>query len=53
MGSNGEHLVAPMSEDAWLELGLSTDYLPLIYQDLEAQWHTTQLELLGSAAEFS
>jgi putative nucleotidyltransferase with HDIG domain len=51
MGSNGEHLVAPVSEDAWFELGLSTDYLPLIYQDLETQWRTTQLELLGSVVE--
>jgi len=51
MGSNGEHLVAPFCEDAWLELGLSTDYLPLIYQDLETQWHTTQLDLLGNAGE--
>lgn len=38
LGSNGEHLVAPVYEEAWLELGLSLDYLPLIYQDLEDQW---------------
>ena len=48
MGSNGEHLVAPLNHDAWLELGLSTDYLPLIYQDLETQWRDAQIELLGS-----
>lgn len=50
MGTNGEHYVAPMNEDSWLELGLSSDYLPLIYQDLESQWEVTQIELLGSSA---
>jgi putative nucleotidyltransferase with HDIG domain len=47
MGTNGEHHVCPVSEGAWLELGLSTDYLPLIYQDLETQWLESQSALLG------
>ena len=51
MGSNGEHFVAPLHEDAWLELGLSSDYLPLIYQDLETQWIESQIAMLGSTGE--
>ncbi|MCP5044364.1 MAG: HDOD domain-containing protein [bacterium] len=47
LGSNGEHLVAPVNEEAWLELGLSIDYLPLIYQDLEDQWLESKSALLS------
>lgn len=48
LGSSGEHFVSPVSEDAWLELGLSTDYLPLLYQDLETQWQESCASLIGS-----
>ncbi len=41
LGSNGEHRVAPVNEEAWLELGLSLDFLPLLYQDLEDQWRAS------------
>ncbi|MDP6980030.1 MAG: HDOD domain-containing protein [Myxococcota bacterium] len=41
LGSNGEHRVSPVSEEAWLELGLSSDFLPLLYQDLEEQWRAS------------
>ncbi len=41
LGSNGEHRVSPVSEEAWLELGLSVDFLALLYQDLDAQWRAS------------
>ena len=50
MGSNGESYVSPISEDAWLELGLSSDYLPLIFQDLEQQWRAAQSAMLGGSS---
>ena len=50
IGGNGEQFVSPISEDAWLELGLSLDYLPLIYHDLDVQWTDLQAALLGSRA---
>lgn len=51
MGSNGENYVSPISEEAWLELGLSTDYLPLIYQGLEQQWLDAQSAMLGPPSD--
>ncbi len=47
MGSNGERFVSPISEEAWLELGLSSDHLPLICQDLEQQWRAAHSTLLN------
>ncbi len=51
LGSSGERFVSPISEDAWLDLGLSIDYLPLIYHDLEAHWRSSQVAMLGSSEE--
>lgn len=47
LGSSGEHMVSSVSESAWLELGLSTDFLPLLYQDLESQWEESRATLIG------
>ncbi len=40
-GSNGEHRVSPVSEAAWLDLGLSSELLPLLYRDLQDQWRAS------------
>lgn len=48
MGCNGEQFISPISEDAWLELGLSSDYVPLIYHDLEIQWQDSHATLSES-----
>lgn len=46
LGSNGEQHVSPVDEAAWLELGLSLDFLPLLLQDLEDQWRDSMSAIL-------
>ena len=46
MGTNGEQRVSPVVEEAWLKLGLSTEFLPLLYQDLDDQWRESIRSML-------